>query len=170
MSPAPDPDDTSVLLVPDVHRTRAALRRGLTGRGAVIGPSRHWTDAAVSYRRVLRALELVPAPPGEALDADEHLVEIVLRADPAALADLRVQVLAPLADLRPATAERLAETLSSWLLHQGRREAVAAHLHIHPQTVRYRMTQLRELFGDTLTDPRSVLQLTIALAVAPPPD
>ena len=64
-------------------------------------------------------------------------------------------------------AERLAETLRSWLLHQGRREEVAADLVVHPQTVRYRMTQLRELYGDRLTDPTTVLELTIALAVPP---
>ena len=75
----------------------------------------------------------------------------------------------------PATAERLAETLRSWLLHQGRRDDVAADLFVHAQTVRYRMGQIRELFGDRLDDPRVVLDLTIALnrpvlttATAPP--
>ncbi len=101
------------------------------------------------------------------VDTDEHLAALVLGADPEALADLRARVLAPLADLRPGTAERLAETLRSWLLHQGRREAVAAHLVVHPQTVRYRMTQLRELYGDRLTDPATVLELTVALATPP---
>ena len=87
----------------------------------------------------------------------------MVSADPEALADLRARALAPLADLRPAAAERLAETLRSWLLHQGRRDAVAAELHVHPQTVRYRMGQLRELYGDRLDDPRTVLELVLAL-------
>ena len=78
-------------------------------------------------------------------------------------ADLRAAVLAPLADLRPSTAQRLSETLRSWLLHQGRRDAVAAELHVHPQTVRYRMGQLRELYGERLDDPRTVLELLLAL-------
>ena len=34
---------------------------------------------------------------------------------------------------------------------------------MHPQTVRYRMGQLRELYGDRLDDPETVLELTIAL-------
>jgi len=42
---------------------------------------------------------------------------------------------------------------------------VADDLFVHAQTVRYRMSQLRELFGDRLDDPESVLQLTLALAV-----
>ena len=64
----------------------------------------------------------------------------------------------------PATAEKLADTLRAWLLHQGRRDDVAAALFVHPQTVRYRMGQLRDLYGDRLEDPETVLALTIALA------
>jgi DNA-binding PucR family transcriptional regulator len=67
-------------------------------------------------------------------------------------------------DLKPATAERLTETLQAWLLHLGRRAEVADALHVHPQTVRYRMDQIRELYGDRLEDPAVVQQLVIALA------
>ena len=63
------------------------------------------------------------------------------------------------------TAANLAATLRSWLLHQGHRDAVAADLFVHAQTVRYRMTQLRELYGDALDDPRTILELTVALGV-----
>ena len=41
---------------------------------------------------------------------------------------------------------------------------VAAALFVHPQTVRYRMGQLRELYGDRLEDPDTVRDLTLALA------
>ena len=87
-----------------------------------------------------------------------------LHADEAALADLRARVLAPLDGLRPTAAEKLAETLRAWLLHQGRRDDIAAALFVHPQTVRYRMGQLRDLYGDRLEDPDTVLELTLALA------
>ncbi len=101
-------------------------------------------------------------------DSEEHLAAVVLRADEAALADLRERVLAPLGDLRDSTTEKLTETLRSWLLHHGRREAVAAELFVHPQTVRYRMGQLREAFGDRLEDPDHILELTIALGLEKP--
>ena len=55
--------------------------------------------------------------------------------------------------------------LRSWLLHQGREEKVGAELFVHPQTVRYRMARLRELYGDRLHDPGWLLRLTVALAV-----
>ena len=98
------------------------------------------------------------------MDSEDHLAQLVVLADPDALDDLRSRALAPLNGLRPATRERLEETLRSWLLHQGRRDAVAAELHVHAQTVRYRMGQLRELYGDRLDDPARVLDLLLALS------
>ena len=95
------------------------------------------------------------------VDTETRLADLVRTADPDALADLRTRALAPLADLRPDVADRLAETLRSWLLHQGRREDVAADLVVHPQTVRYRMTQLRELYGDGL-QPRLLVRARAA--------
>jgi DNA-binding PucR family transcriptional regulator len=127
-------------------------------RGCLVGPARPWQEVRASYDRALRARAL-----GLTGDTEAHLARLVLTADPAALEDLRAKALAPLADLRPASAAKLRETLRAWLLHQGRREEVAAALFVHPQTVRYRVNQLRELFGDGLEDPATVLALTIAL-------
>ena len=42
---------------------------------------------------------------------------------------------------------------------------VPTALYVHPQTVRYRMGQLREAFGDLLEDPDWVLRATIALGL-----
>jgi DNA-binding PucR family transcriptional regulator len=77
---------------------------------------------------------------------------------------LREQALAPLSELGPSVRERLSETLGAWLRHMGDRQAVAAELHIHPQTVRYRMSQLHEAFGPALDDPATRTRLTLALA------
>ncbi len=161
-----DVPELTVLLVPDAEgRSRPALLRGLRGREAVVGPARPWQQARASYLRASRLLGLGVAPDGdEALDSEAHLVALVLGADGAALEDLRSQALAPLRALRPATAEKLTQTLRSWLLHQGRRDEVAADLFVHAQTVRYRMAQLRDLYGDALDDPATVLRLIVALA------
>lgn len=153
----------AVLLVPDVHGSaRTALFRSVGTSDAVVGPARPWQQARDSFARALRALELELHDDGP-LDTETHLADLVLRADPIALADLRERVLAPLADLRPGPAEKLADTLRAWLLYQGRRDDVAAALFVHAQTVRYRMGQLRDLYGDRLDDPRFVLEATVAL-------
>jgi hypothetical protein len=159
--------DLLVLLVPDAEgRSRPALIRTLDGRDAVVGPARPWAEAQASYARACRALHLgLTADGSEPLDTERRLADLVLRADAEALADLRASVLAPLEDLSAGAREKLVETLRSWLLHHGRRDQVAAELFVHPQTVRYRMGQLRELYGKRLEDPRTVLELTVALGV-----
>lgn len=162
-----DDEDAAVLLVPDSGpASRSVLRQALETVPAVVGCARPWTQVQVSYRRALLGRRLGLADDrGGPVDTDLFLPEIVLGADPQALADLRARVLEPFESLRPETAARLADTLRSWLLHGGRREEVAAELYVHPQTVRYRMGQVRELYGARLSDPRTVLELTIALGM-----
>ena len=165
----PDLPGMSVLLIPDPQGgSRPTLHRLLTGHGVVIGPARPWAEVKSSLDRAIRVYRIHPPAGGAAVDTEEHLAEVVLTADPGALADLRARALSPLAEERGAAAAKLVETLRSWLLHQGRREDVAAELFVHPQTVRYRMARLRELYGDRLRDPQWVLALTIALAVPEP--
>lgn len=101
---------------------------------------------------------------------EEHLDAIIVHRDPRLLDALRRQVLAPLTDLQPAVRDRLQATLASWLRHHGDRRAVAAELTIHPQTVRYRLTQLAELFGEVLDDPAGRQRLMLCLAWGSPPE
>lgn len=155
--------DEAVLLVPDLGAgSRARLLETLADVSVLVGPDRPWTQVRSSYDRVLRARRLSVGAGGPC-DTEKYLPELVVGADLEALEDLRARVLAPIRKQRPAVAQRLQETLRAWLLRQGRREEVAADLYVHPQTVRYRMTQLRELYGDGLNDPRMVLELMIAL-------
>ncbi len=154
------------------HRSfqRALRARDLVGRpvGRASGPGRRAGLGGVSDGGGAAAGGsggASPAVPSGVLDTDEHLAELLLGADPEALADLRARALAPLSNVRPTVRARLEETLRSWLLHHGRRELIAGHLFVHPQTVRYRMGQLRELFGDRLDDPEEILRLTLALAL-----
>ena len=157
------PEGRALLLVPSTGApsARAALLHALRGTSAVVGPSVPWLDAARSHERAGRAFAL--DLPG-LVDGDTHLAALVLAADPGTRADLRAQVLAPLDGQRPSTVDKLTETLRSWVLNQGRRDAVDAELFVHAQNVRYRVQQLRELYGDRLEDPQFVLEATLALA------
>lgn len=161
---SPVADGPTVVLVPGV---RSNARNGLLGRcvgtPAALGPTVAWTDAGESVRQALRALRFASADDGA--DCDELLPELALDSAPLVATRLRERAVAPLEDLSPAKREVLAETLLAWLLHQGRRDEVAGRLHVHPQTVRYRMNTVRELYGDALTDPRRVLELTLGLLV-----
>ncbi|HWU32451.1 MAG TPA: helix-turn-helix domain-containing protein [Marmoricola sp.] len=153
------PESLVVLLVPDADR--AQIRRSLAALPVALGPVRPWFQVPESFALALRAADL--RDPSGFVDADDHLAALLLSSDPSLRADLRARVLAPLDDLRPQAREKLEETLRAWLLCQGRRDDVAEMLFVHPQTVRYRMTQIRDLFGDRLNDPNVILDLVLAL-------
>ncbi|WP_230486921.1 PucR family transcriptional regulator [Nocardioides anomalus] len=153
----PEADGDGLLLVPDVRRS--GLLRTLRDHDALAGPTVAWREVRRSVDRAVRARAL-----GVERDTESALPHLVLHADEDALADLRAQALAPLDALKPSARDKLADTLRAWLLHQGRRDDVAKALFVHPQTVRYRMGQLRDLYGDRLEDPDTVLALTLALA------
>jgi DNA-binding PucR family transcriptional regulator len=165
----PETEDAGmvVMLIPDAQgQQRRRVLQAIGGGRAVVGPPRPWWSAKSSYQRALRARALTVGE-SDAVDTEARLVELVLSADQDAVDDLRRRVLAPLAEVRPNTAERLAETLRAWVLHLGHRDAVAASLFVHPQTVRYRMSQLRKLYGDRLDDPNTILELAVALGISP---
>lgn len=158
----PASEGPTVVLVPEVREAaRAAVLARCKGAPAALGPTVPWGEAAESVRHASRALRFATASQGA--DSDELLPELALGADPLVTRRLRERALAPLADTSPAKREVLVETLLAWLMHHGRREDVARALHVHPQTVRYRMTTLREHYGDALGDPRRALELTLGL-------
>ncbi len=152
------------------HGARSSERAALTGllRGA------HATvGAAVPPEQLARSLDLAEIAARlskEHLLSDDpvfvadHLDAIIVHRDRRLLDALGDQVLAPLEHSAPSSRERLRETLRSWLRHMGDRKAMAEELHVHPQTVRYRMGRLQELFGDSLDDPAVRARLMLALA------
>ena len=105
--------------------------------------------------------------------ADEHLLALLLAAEPELAADLCERAVAPLRALPAGAAARGEQTLRAWLDAHGDVSAAAAALHVHPQTVRYRLAGLREVFGDALDDPAARLELAIAMRMSrspAPPD
>lgn len=155
---------TSVGLVPNLAPgLRERLLSAVGPTAAALGPTTPWMEVSESIRRAHRAKARRPSAHSDVL---ELLPELLMTADPFVANLLKERALGPLADQTPAKQQLQAQTLHSWLLHQGRRDDVAEHLHVHPQTVRYRMTGLREAYGDALKDPRAVLELILGLSVA----
>ena len=100
---------------------------------------------------------------GGLLLADSHKLSLLLGVDRRLARDVADTALAPLEGETELSRERLGSTLDAWLRHRGRTEAVAKALHVHPQTVRYRLARLRELFGARLDDPDARFELELAL-------
>ena len=155
-------------LVPDPEAPgrRREIEAALGGHPAVIGPAVPWQQAAVSARRAFAAHKLLEEgvmPANGLVLANEQLAALILHADRGLLDDLAQQRLAPLADETESSRERLGETLLAWLDHQGKVPEIAAALHVHPQTVRYRLGRLRECFGSALDDPEDRFELALVL-------
>ncbi len=152
---------------PDAPGRRAQLDAAFADRLGALGPAVPWRDARISAARAHATLALAQAgaiPTAHGLiAATDHPVALLVNADRGLARDITVAALAPLDGETPASRARLIETLEAWLRHRGRTEAVAAALHVHPQTVRYRMGRLRELYGDRLDDPDSRFELDLAL-------
>jgi PucR C-terminal helix-turn-helix domain len=161
-------DELAVALVPDPDAPgrRAQLRAALDRRAGALGPAVGWRRAHSSIERAELAYRLHLddrlAPDGLVV-ADEHLPELMVHGDPDLAERLAERQLAPLRSLADGPRRKLEATLRAWLDYRGRPEEVAHHLGVHPQTVRYRLNQLRELFGRRLEDPEERLALSLAL-------
>ncbi|WP_405876265.1 helix-turn-helix domain-containing protein [Streptomyces sp. NBC_00005] len=144
-----------------------ALALALGGRPAVLGPTVPLGEAGQSLRWATRALRLVERgvlPRQGLLRCADHLPALLLHSDEQLLAHLAARALAPLEAVPEAQRARLRETLLVWLLDGGNVPDTAARLHVHAQTVRYRLRQLQKLFGDdALCDPGTRLELILAL-------
>ena len=151
---------------PDGPGQHATIEQAVAGVGARagLGSTVDWSQAHASFVRAQAALELTERD-GQLVSARERAGELLLRSDPGLADELAADRLAPLADLSPGSRRRLRETLAVWLAEQGRLGAVAERLGIHPQTARYRVGRLRELFGDALDDPDARFWLEVALRV-----
>ena len=166
----PVPNGAAVaLIVPDptAPGRRRELEAALRGQRAAMGPVVVWPEARVSFARARDLLRLARqgalAAEGELMLADEHGLALLMGTDRRLADDLATRVLSPLADESGRSRERLLTTLSAWLRHRGRTEEVARSLHVHPQTVRYRLGRLRDLFGERLDDPDARFELEVAL-------
>jgi hypothetical protein len=160
-------DELAVLVVPDptlLAAEAAAAARAL-GMRLGIGPAVAPEDAGRSLDWAARALRLPGEHrgAGEAVVAEDRLAGLLVHHDSRLTGALAARALAPLEAETAASRTRLEETLLAWLRHQGRRAPIAAELGVHPQTVRYRVARLRELFGERLDDPDERFGLELAL-------
>jgi hypothetical protein len=168
-------DGLHCALIPDpgAPGRRAALARALADVDAALGHTVRWLDAAHSLGRARLALGLAQEaviPADGLVVADDHLATLVLHGDRQLASDLARARLGPLEETEAKFRGRLEETLRVWLDRHGRVPDVAEALHVHPQTVRYRLGRLRTLFGDALDDPDARFELQLALHAKGPAD
>jgi DNA-binding PucR family transcriptional regulator len=145
----------------------AALRRelDLTLRAVIAAPLAGLAGAAaarVEVDRVFDSAERHPGAIGQVSSLDEARTTVLLDeivsqvAGQPRLVDPRVR---QLRDQDPM----LADTLQAYLDGFGDIAAVAQRLHVHPNTVRYRVRRLEKLLSTSLDDPDDRLVLALGL-------
>lgn len=159
------------LVSADPDRHLADLGRELRGRVAAVGPLAPMAQAAQSFDCARRALELAirgVLPADGVVYCADHLPTLAIYANEFILSQLTERAFRPFADLTGRQRGRLSETLRAWLGARGGINEVAAHLEVHPQTVRYRMNQIGDLLEGRLDDPDERFLLDMALRAVPP--
>jgi hypothetical protein len=154
-------------LIPGADSGRTGeLERAARGVTVAMGPSapRAALPAAWSLARgALRAAEAGAIEADGLVRADQHLADLLLFEGGGLAERLADRRLAPLAELTPRSRARMEETALAYVQQGGNAAAMARALHLHPQTIRYRLSRLRELFGDALADPDARFELELAL-------
>jgi PucR C-terminal helix-turn-helix domain len=159
------------IIVPDPEGPgrREQVERLAARATLALGPTTSPAEAARSWELALALLHATEADvisgPGLLL-AEDHLPDLLLVSNSTVASLLAARCLAPLQDLTPRARERMRETALAYVRHYGNAVAMAAELHVHPQTARYRIARLRELFGEGLDDPDARFELELALRVS----
>jgi DNA-binding PucR family transcriptional regulator len=159
-----------VLVVGAGEDAESLLQRAAAAHGAhavlAVGPVVPVQEAARSAQRAAGLLDQIEAgavPAAAVVRTDDHELPLLLAAAPELVASLVERRLAPVSGLTPAKREQALETLAAWLAEPHRPQAIADRLGMHVQSVRYRLTRLRELFGEALDDPEARFELQVAL-------
>jgi purine catabolism regulator len=170
----PVPDGVVALLQPSVEDpvtvVAAAIRHlgedaTIGGGGSGLGP----VEVSRSLGQATLALQLARHRPigGRVVRHDDlgsHALLLGL-LDPRVLSGFREQVLGPVARWDAEHGSDLLRTVAAFIENGGRWRATAAELHIHHNTLRYRLGRVETLTGRSLANAADRLDVQIALLV-----
>ena len=122
------------------------------------------TPAALRQARLACA---TATPGGPHLVRYEQVpIAVLLASAPDAAGVVAQAVLGPVLALPAIEADVLLGTLRTWFAEQGATSVAAEKLHVHRNTVRYRLRRVEELTGRSLTQPVGIGELYLALEAA----
>jgi len=144
-----------------------AAQTALTGAiDAVVGLSRPFgADAplAVARREAQWALSRAIEAGRSVLSYGDDRTERWLTSETADLRALVEQVLGPVIEYDSAHAGGLVTSVRVWLEHDRRTERAAQALHIHPNTLLYRVRRFEEISGRSLASTETLAEVWLAL-------
>ena len=144
----------------DVLASQATSRVGISRPFSRIPQAKHACEQA-------RAAASAASPGScEVVRYDDRPAAVLLARAPDSAAELARHVLGPVLQLPGEDSELLLHTARRWLECQGSTSAAAQRLHVHRNTVGYRLRRLHELTGLDLAHPLEAAQLHLALEAA----
>ncbi len=153
------------------ERCRAAVLARHPGAAVVAGigaTCREAHEIARSYgeaRSAVDAAQRIPRSPSVVAFGDLGVQRLLLQVpDPAALRAFAVSVLGDLVGERRSGADLLG-TLDEWFRSNGSPQRTARELHVHPNTVTYRIRRVEEVTGLRLDHYRDRLMAQLACEI-----
>jgi purine catabolism regulator len=163
--------DELVVLLHDDDLARAALTGALA---ATVGLSRAFppdASLAVARREAQWALDRAAEAGRDVVSYGDDRTERWLTSDPADLRALVEQVLGAVIEYDAVHAGDLVTSVRVWLEHDRQTERAARALHIHPNTLLYRVRRFEQVSGCSLASTESLAEVWLALrATAAVPD
>jgi hypothetical protein len=149
--------------LPDAAALARLVGRRAPGRIGVAISERGVAGFATAFQLALRSAESMPRTSKGAVAVVDRLPEVLLAGSPQAAQLVLEETLGPLLALPDGQAQTLLTTLEVLLKHDGSPTAAADELFCHRNTVIYRMKQIEQLTGRSLTDSRDKMLLGLGL-------
>jgi len=142
--------------------TLVATVRQVAGGRVGLSPPYPALDHTANALRLAR-LALAASRPGTVTVFNAAPLSVAAASAAEVMPRLVTAIFGPLLELRPDDRDILLETLEAWRDNSGSATAAAGKLFCHPNTVRHRLRRVETLTGRSLSDPRAITELSLAL-------
>jgi PucR C-terminal helix-turn-helix domain len=156
------------VLIPDDRAARAAL----AGSGAVVGislPFRAGPSLRVARREAQWAITRAVESGQDMVSYGDDRTGRWLITDPADLQTLVNDVLRAVIEYDDTHSGDLVPTVRTWLEHDRQTDRAAQALHIHPNTLLYRVRRFEQITGRSLASTEALAETWLALRAAATP-
>jgi hypothetical protein len=154
-----------VALEPDVGLTElvGALGRPCPGPAGISPVVESLTELGLARRLAETALQTIVPGGQQMVRLDACLPTALVVSQPELAARLIADVFGSLLELDPSDRAVLLETLDAWLEYGGSAGRAATRLYCHRNTVFNRLRRLEQLTSRSLSRPRDLIEMTLAL-------
>ncbi len=142
------------------------LGEGALGRAALALSPDGLTGFPTAYQLATRAAQTLDPGTRQLVSVADRIPEVLMAGSPEVLPLLLRQTVQPLLAQPGAQARTLMDTLLALLRHDGSPTHAAEDLFCHRNTVIYRLRQIEDTTGRSLSDPRDKLLLTLGAMAA----